>query len=80
MNVSDYIGRTVVFIESGAMCLATVVEADLGDSRFKAVYAAIQSPATSCQLHQFYDEESEELVNSWSETAVFGERWSVSVG
>jgi hypothetical protein len=80
MNFSKYIGRKVVFMESGQMCLAKVVEADLGVSGFRAVFVAVQSPATSNQLHQFCKSADENLVKSWSETAVFGERWSVFVG
>ena len=79
MSINKYLGRRAIFVESDAMCLATVVGVEYADEMFHAVFEVCRSPQLSCQLRLFR-EVDESRVESWSESAVFGERWEVSVG
>jgi hypothetical protein len=78
MNARKYTGRSVIFIESGEMCLATVVSANYDAVGFKATFEASLSPARACELRQFRQHQ-ESLINQWSEKSPFGQRWDVSV-
>jgi hypothetical protein len=61
------------------MCLATVVGVEHTAEMFHATFEVCRSPQLSCQLRLFRKGD-ESRVESWSESAVFGERWEVSVG
>jgi hypothetical protein len=61
------------------MCLATVVGVEYTAEMFHAVFEVCRSPQLSCRL-RFGRKVDESQVESWSESAVFGERWEVLVG
>jgi hypothetical protein len=75
MNAIEYIGKSVVFIESGEMCLATVVSANYDAVGFKATFEASLSPALSYKFWQ----QQESLADPWSGEFPFGQCWDVSV-
>jgi hypothetical protein len=77
MNPSDYNGKSVVFIESGEMCLATIVSAAYDTEGFKATFEASSSPAVACELRQF-QQHQDGSNHRWSEKSPFGQRWDVS--
>jgi hypothetical protein len=73
MNASEYIGRSVVFIESGEMCLATVVFANYDAIEFKATFEALLALAFKlCQ-------QQDSVIDPWSGDLPFGQCWDVSV-
>jgi hypothetical protein len=78
MNISKYIGKQLIFVEAGKMCLATLIQAEYGTDGFSAVFSASKSPSLSCNLHRIRYAD-EDAVSSWSESAVFGEHWEVLV-
>jgi hypothetical protein len=78
MNINCYIAKRAIFVESGQMCLAMVVDATYSSEEFTAIFEADDSPSLSCELKVIrrYDEDA---VIAWSESAVFGARWNISV-
>jgi hypothetical protein len=79
VSTSAYLGRQAIFVESGAMCLATVVGVEHTAEQITALFAVCRSPRLSCRL-RLVRAVDESRVESWSASAVFGERWEVSVG
>jgi hypothetical protein len=79
MSPSEHLGRRAIFVEAGAMCLATVVSVAHTAEWFTAGFEVCRSPQLSCQL-RLGRAVGESRVESWSEAAVFGERWEVGVG
>jgi len=79
MRTNKDLGRQAVFAESGAMCLATVVGVEHTAEQFTAPFEVCRSPRLSCRL-RLIRAVDESRVASWSASAVFGERWEVSVG
>lgn len=78
MNTSEYIGKQLIFVEAGKMCLATLIQAQYGTDGFRAIFSASKFPSLSCNLRKFRYA-NEDAVNCWSELSFLGEHWKVFV-
>ena len=76
MNTSEYIGKQLVFIEAGQMCLATLIQAEYGTDGFRAVFSASKFPSLSFNLRGIPCANEDAY---WSQLSFFGDDWEVFV-
>lgn len=76
MNLSQYIGREVIYIESSEVCLATLIDIQYNSEEVTAIFETPQKTYPSCTVRGIVMSNEDEVL-SWSNEQPFGKRWEI---
>jgi hypothetical protein len=74
-DLTDYVGREAVYLESGSMCVSTVESVDESGDRVRIGFRC-EADAKSCRL-RFGKSSADDSVAQWMTEAPFGLSWDV---
>lgn len=75
MDISKNIGQQALYIESGYICLATLIDVQCDADQITGVFEISEKAYPSCSLNRIL-EPGDDHVSSWLDEPPFGERWS----